>query len=136
MSNTFHTSTHTIEIITQIQQYKNEIMSSDQVVQLESIQGIRKLLSIELNKPIQLVIDAGIVPLLMPFLQNEKNPKLRYEAVFILTSITSGTSDQIGIVINNGAIAIFIQLLKSSNEDICEQSDEIADDSIHILGET
>ncbi len=47
------------------------IMTEDPVLQMKATQHFRRLLSIEKNPPIQQVIDAGIIPRLIEFLQND-----------------------------------------------------------------
>lgn len=110
------------EITTQIQEYRYGVDSSDEKLQLNATKGFRHILSIEKNPPIQQVIDSGVVPILVNFLKNSKNPSIQFESALVLTSITSGNSDQTRVVVENGAVPIFIQLLKSPNEDLCQES--------------
>lgn len=117
-----------------IAQYTASIYSNDPAVVLKATQQFRRILSIEKNPPIQQVIDAGVIPRLVQFLQLDDNPPLQFEAAWALTNIASGTSDHTRCVIESGAVPTFVQLLNSVNEDVREQSawaiGNIAGDSV------
>ena len=98
------------------------LQSDDPVEQLEATTRFRKLLSIERNPPIAEVIAAGVVPRLVQFLQCFDNQGLVFEAAWALTNISSGTSEHTRVVIDNGAIPIFSQLLLMPNQDVREQA--------------
>merc|ERR1719491_1081764 len=98
------------------------VMGNDAAAQTECTTEFRRLLSIEKNPPIQQVIDSGVVPRFVDFLRRDDNPALQFEAAWALTNIASGTSDHTKVVIEVGAVPIFVHLLSSPNDDVREQA--------------
>jgi importin subunit alpha-6/7 len=117
-----------------IAEHTKNVFCNDSALQYKATQQFRRLLSIERQPPIQQVIEAGVVPRFVEFLQCDSNPPLQFEAAWALTNIASGTSDHTRVVIEAGAVGIFVQLLMSPNEDVREQAawalGNIAGDSV------
>lgn len=79
--------------------------------------GIRKLLS--LNKPpIQELIDLGITSELITLLNDNTPAEFQYEALWCLTNIASGTSDQANSIVIKGGIPKILKLMDSSIEEL------------------
>ncbi|XP_069955535.1 importin subunit alpha-3-like isoform X1 [Cherax quadricarinatus] len=102
--------------------------SEDQAVQLAAVQAARKLLSSDRNPPIDDLIQSGILPILVKCLEGTDNicfpdsPSLQFEAAWALTNIASGTSRQTQAVVQAGAVPLFLKLLHSSSQNVCEQA--------------
>jgi len=107
-----------------LDEIKNIILSStfDMEVNLQATQAARKMLSRERNPPIDLMIEAGLVPRLVEFLKCGQNAPLQFEAAWALTNIASGTSAQTHCVVAHGAVPHFVKLLSAEDENVCEQA--------------
>ena len=82
------------------------------------------MLCTERSPPIEEVIKAGVVGRFVQFLQRTDFPQLQFEAAWALTNIASGTSDHTRVIIDSGAVPIFVQLLHSPSDDVREQVKE------------
>ena len=83
---------------------------------------LRKCLSIHKNTPIQEVIDANAVPLLIQMINDEAHPHLQIEATWCVTNLATGTTLQINSLVEKGVIPLYISLLKKPIVELVEQA--------------
>ncbi|XP_045831411.1 importin subunit alpha-2-like [Trifolium pratense] len=93
----------------------------DNTKQLEATIHYRKLVSID-NPKIGEVIKSGVVPRLVEFLLRDDFPQLQLEAAWVLTNIAAGPTENTKVVIDHGAVPIFVKLLSSTDDDVREQA--------------
>ncbi|XP_052298356.1 importin subunit alpha-2-like isoform X3 [Citrus sinensis] len=98
------------------------VWSDDSGLQLEATTQFSKLLSIARSPQIDKVIQSGVVQRFVEFLMREDYPQLQYEAAWALSNIASGNSENIKVVIDHGAVPIFVKLLASPSDDVREQA--------------
>ncbi|KAK7797442.1 hypothetical protein U0070_024220, partial [Myodes glareolus] len=96
--------------------------SDNPVVQLRAVQAARKLLSNDRNPPIDELIKSGILPILVKCLERVDNPSSQFEAAWALTNIASGTSAQTQAAVQSNAVPLFLRLLRSPHQNVCEQA--------------
>lgn len=73
------------------------------------------------NSQIQMVIDSGVVPKLIPLLSH-KEVKVQTAALRAVGNIVTGTDEQTQIVLNCGALSHFPALLVHQKEKICKEA--------------
>ena len=91
------------------------------------------MFSLEGNPPLQQAIDAGLIPRLVEFMKREDEPQLQLESAWALANISSGNSFQTRRVIEEGAVPIFVQLLKSPKLKIVEQVFSFGNNSLTLI---
>jgi importin subunit alpha-4/3 len=95
---------------------------TDPIVRLNAVQATRKLLSSDKNPPIDQIIEANMLPILVDCLECDDQPNLQFEAAWALTNIASGSSMQTQAVVLAGAVDHFLRLLRSEHQNVCEQA--------------
>lgn len=114
--------TETVTEYNSLQAIVNSAGSDNIEEQLNAVKAARKLLSSDKNPPIDELIRSGILPILVSCLQKHSSAGLQFESAWALTNIASGTSQQTRAVVEAGAVPIFLELLHSPNENVCEQA--------------
>lgn len=109
-------------LTTRLPQMVAGVFSENPAEQVQYTLEFRRLLSIERNPPIEEVIRQNVVPRFVDFLKQDQHPQLQFEAAWALTNIASGTSVHTKVVIDNGAIPVFVHLLSAPNDDVREQA--------------
>lgn len=93
---------------------------NDPANQFDALQKIRKLLSVEVNPPIQTVIDEGLVPAFIHLLQHG-NDDMKFEAAWSITNIASGSSEETRCLVELGAIPVLVASLSLPIQPIVDQ---------------
>ena len=106
----------------QLTTYFEAMKAEDREKKHWGIISLRKLLSIQVNTPIQSVIDHNVVPLLITFMTNPQEPHLQVEATWCITNMASGTTEQTASLVEKGVIPILVQLLQSTHVTLIEQA--------------
>ena len=101
---------------------------------LESVRGVRRMLSVEENPPAKQLIESGILPLMVGFLTFDQEPMLQFEAAWALTNIASTTFT--AQVVNAGALPGLVRLLECPTPNVREQAawcvGNVAGDSVEL----
>lgn len=101
------------------QKLVNDLQSSEFAVVLSATTQIRRMLSIERDPPIDRVLQMGVLPRLVSFLQCwDTQPQLALEAAWAITNVASGTSAHTRAVVEAGAVPMFVQLLGCASESV------------------
>ncbi|XP_046649765.1 importin subunit alpha-1-like [Daphnia pulicaria] len=104
-----------------IEDIVNGIHSRDENKEVTATHAACKILTRnELYPPIDILINADVVPKLVEFLSRVNNPGLQLNSTLALTNIVSGTSDQTKAVVSAGAVPGLLSLLDSPHPVVAE----------------
>ena len=99
-----------------------ELFRTEEInMKYKGLVALRKMLSFPTNPPIQEIIDYNLVSDFINLLNNSY-PEFQYEALWCLTNIASGTSDQANTIIVKGGLNQIIPLVDSSIEELQNQA--------------
>lgn len=87
------------------------INSSDVSVKHRGVIGLRKIVSTDKNPPIQRIVDAQLVPVLIKLMDQSECMQLQLEATWVLTNVASGESLQCQSIIDKGGLEVLIKIL-------------------------
>jgi hypothetical protein len=96
-------------------------LSSDVDVQVDGIVYFRKILAIDRNPPIDLVIEAGVVPLIVALLNNYEALHVQIESAWALTNLACGSTDQVQVLLDHKAHTAIIRALYTKSPALREQ---------------
>ena len=109
------------ELLQSLDAFVASVQLDDMDRQLDGATGLRKLLSIERNPPIDAVIATGVIPRLKELLMNDERPRIQFEVAWALTNVASGNSQHTATVVGSGIVPVFTRLLSSPDADVREQ---------------
>ncbi|CAI2363397.1 unnamed protein product [Moneuplotes crassus] len=108
---------------------------------LLAVVGLRKLITLADNPPIQNVIDTDVLSQLITLVGRNDIPKIQFETLWCLTNIAGGKTEHVQALVDKGTIQIFTNLLgtiqkNELGEEIfhCIHPMDIVDQSIWALG--
>ena len=97
----------------------HDLYSKEPEVILKNLQKIRALTT---QNPPDISSHPGVIRRLVEILAKYDEPSMQYEAVWILTNITSGSTERVRSVVEAGAVPLLIGLLQSRDGDVKEQA--------------
>ena len=65
------------------------------------------------------MLEKNWTPRLIKWLRLRDRPTLQVEALWALTNIAAGATDNTSVLLQNGVIPTLVSLLDSSNEEVC-----------------
>lgn len=113
---------HLLNMRSGFKKLKEMLNSDNPSLQLEATKGFRQMISIKRDAVSQELIKKEIIPILLQFLKKATFPALQVEALWALTNLAAGSSEQTQLLIKHNAVPILVDLLKSNNREILEQT--------------
>lgn len=98
------------------------VESEDLLQQHYGVIGIRKVLSLKTQQPIQEVMDHPAFFKIFKMAQDTVNLHLQLEATWVLVNLASGNTEQTNSLIQKNVIELFVKLTKSPYPQIQEQA--------------
>lgn len=109
-----------------IQAHLNQIdtglQSKDPTEQIDAAKMLRHLLSSERELLIRQVLEKNWTPRLLDWLRFRDRPTLQVEALWALTNIAAGATDNTSVLLQHGVIPTLVSLLDTSNDEVLEQA--------------
>uniref|UniRef100_A0A6T1LNL5 Importin subunit alpha n=1 Tax=Alexandrium monilatum TaxID=311494 RepID=A0A6T1LNL5_9DINO len=96
------------------------LLDADEDRQLMAARKFRQVLKSGPSPPIQEVIDAGAVPRLVELARSGPSTQVQHEALWALANIASGSADQTGAVVDEGAVELLVGKVSAEDPDIAE----------------
>jgi importin subunit alpha-1 len=113
-------TTNTINDIPELRRILTSTASTNEEV-VEATRGLRRILSVERDPPVDEVLNAGVLPnLVRNLIANPSDVPLIFESAWALTNIAS--TSRTNVVVESEAVGPLIQLLRHENADVREQS--------------
>mmetsp|Transcript_47247 Transcript_47247/g.85099 ORF Transcript_47247/g.85099 Transcript_47247/m.85099 type:complete len:652 (-) Transcript_47247:214-2169(-) len=102
---------------------KGMLASSSHEYQMTAARQIRKMLSVEINPPIDEVIAVpNLIDRLLELCKQMETEQIQFEVFWVLTNICSGTAQHTAAVVDKGAPPIFVDVLKETgNREVKDQ---------------
>lgn len=103
--------------------FKEVISKGTYKEQLDTLNKLRKASSVEIDPPLQLIIKAELVPLLMKWHKENEAPEATLQDIlWTLANIASGESSETLYMVQQGAIEYFMEWSTYSSENIYSQA--------------
>ena len=86
------------------------------------LRNLQKISALTTQNPPNISSHPGVLRRLVEILAKYNEPSMQHEAVWVLTNITSGSTERVRNVVEAGAVPLLIGLLQSRDGDVKEQA--------------